>query len=1227
MHFGKRPDWSVAPFFGRRMRLRTLIVATSLAMSASAASAAHPPFPVTFFWSGANGSGNGKSDDWQNWVRIHVDPDDLYYEPIDGDQLDFGVSVLTDGTIHRSISLGSHVHVSNIGFDINADLSNGDLKATTIGIINIPYGGFYPTTTFSGTRFRADQRMLVGSYSEPITLSNATITTPLLQLYGADQAVANPAAGAGVTNIVSGSKVDAAELSVGDDFLDLSGPSVHPYVVNVDASTLTGLGLSIRGSRAGVVSHVQLTNGSAAEYEQYVLVGADRLDTLSELVVKGGSTLRAPQAYVNVGEQGPGAMVVADGSFAFMREFNVGVFAKGSVNITNAATVTSDAGALGVISGNEGTVNIETRGTWNTKALTIGQDGTGFVFVRDQSTLKVDGDAILGHHLNSHGFLNLIGPDAKLQLGASGTLTIGDEGAGELHLDQGAQFTSAGDVSLGKIAKSSGTVIATGANSQWTVEGNLTIGEHGTGRVEINDKATVKAGGAGIFIGKQSDADGTLVIDGQGSKLDFDGQLIVADFGKGTLRLKNGAVLTTGSLSLGNFAGSEGTLDLQDAGGNTSEVTLQGDLTVGKAGRGTLKVAGGYDLTIGGDVVMGESSTSGTEATPDSATLSHSRWLVRGNVSIGKAANSHADMRISDGGQLTVEGTFFDVGEEANSSGVLTVTGNDTPGGFQTTASMNHLRIGVRGKGEVTVENGGAVGAGSVVLGAGAGGNGTLTVSDAAMTVDGDMDVGGAGTGKVMVSTKGELTVQGLTIDSDLSVAETASVNVRDINASVSNISANNVNVGMNGRGAFTIESEGIASVFGFPSVRAKTIHVAQGANSVGSLTLSGAKLESDDLEAGVGGTARIDVLSQGRLDVSRALTLGAVSGKGSSTLTVNDATVSAAQILGLNDSSIAVTGSVGRGIVLSAGGTFDLGGSAASPSKLTVESNGLVSVDSHAAGKFRAGSKGRAEVNVRSGGAIKVSDIEVGSPIGNVTSGSSITVTGSDSELNAAELTVYRGASLTTLQGGRAFAGDLAIINGTVDVRGGSLLIGPPTTDLGRAGAVTVNADGVLAGSGSIKGDLIAKNPKTFPHVSGARISPGNSPGLLTVEGNLVIEPGAILNMQIGGLTAADQYDVVNVLGSAHVDGSLALDFIDGFAPKAGDTFSLITGPDLVIAPQIIFLNLADGWQYDILQTNDAWAIRSLNDGVSVPEPAAAALVLVSAFATVGFRRRIGPR
>ena len=122
----------------------------------------------------------------------------------------------------------------------------------------------------------------------------------------------------------------------------------------------------------------------------------------------------------------------------------------------------------------------------------------------------------------------------------------------------------------------------------------------------------------------------------------------------------------------------------------------------------------------------------------------------------------------------------------------------------------------------------------------------------------------------------------------------------------------------------------------------------------------------------------------------------------------------------------------------------------------------------------------------------------------------------------------------------------------GTTNVNAGTLIING--NQAGATGAVTVANGATLGGSGTIGGAVI---------VNGI-LSPGNSPGLLTV-GSLDLRAGSTTLMQIIGAgnlagTAGTAYDklVISTAGGLGYGGTLDLDFANTTTFADGTTFDL---------------------------------------------------------------------
>lgn len=179
----------------------------------------------------------------------------------------------------------------------------------------------------------------------------------------------------------------------------------------------------------------------------------------------------------------------------------------------------------------------------------------------------------------------------------------------------------------------------------------------------------------------------------------------------------------------------------------------------------------------------------------------------------------------------------------------------------------------------------------------------------------------------------------------------------------------------------------------------------------------------------------------------------------------------------------------------------------------------------------------------------------------------------------------------------------DAGGFSGATEVLGGTLVV---NERLG--GTVTVHDGATLGGSGNLLGSVIA--------LDGATILTGSSPGVLTIEGDLDLDAGARLTLEIGGTEAGIDHDVLRVVGDASIAGVIELSFIGGFAPRTGQEFLLLDlGGAFDHSGEIDVLGLADGGLFE--QTFDAlsgqFSIHALNDGQSltpVPLPPAAWLL-----------------
>ncbi len=108
------------------------------------------------------------------------------------------------------------------------------------------------------------------------------------------------------------------------------------------------------------------------------------------------------------------------------------------------------------------------------------------------------------------------------------------------------------------------------------------------------------------------------------------------------------------------------------------------------------------------------------------------------------------------------------------------------------------------------------------------------------------------------------------------------------------------------------------------------------------------------------------------------------------------------------------------------------------------------------------------------------------------------------------------------------------------------------------------------ILGDYSGAGTLTQGPLKTGVVIMEGDVNPGSSPAAITIETNLAFGPSASLNIELGGLTPGqgpigdenNGYDQLNVLANSTLDGTLDIQFIDGFESQIipADQFVIMT-------------------------------------------------------------------
>jgi hypothetical protein len=90
----------------------------------------------------------------------------------------------------------------------------------------------------------------------------------------------------------------------------------------------------------------------------------------------------------------------------------------------------------------------------------------------------------------------------------------------------------------------------------------------------------------------------------------------------------------------------------------------------------------------------------------------------------------------------------------------------------------------------------------------------------------------------------------------------------------------------------------------------------------------------------------------------------------------------------------------------------------------------------------------------------------------------------------------------------------------------------------------------GTVSGSGTVGGNL---------NNSSGTVAPGNSPGILTIDGDYTQGSSGIMEMEIGGLVAGQEHDKIVIIGAANLAGTLDVSLINSYSPNNGDTYDIL--------------------------------------------------------------------
>ena len=769
-------------------------------------------------------------------------------------------------------------------------------------------------------------------------------------------------------------------------------------------------------------------------------------------------------------------------------------------------------------------------------------------------------------------------------------------------------------------------------------------------------------------------------------------------FTGGQLTINGGTLLVngTGVLNAGSFASNvlinAGTLNYASSTNQTLGGVISGAGSLAKTGTGALTLSGNNTFSGGMQITSGTLFTTGStgttklgsgaitlgSATGGDVLLSYgAQFASPSNDFIVASGTGNRTLRLTQAGTITLSGNItlnndliVDTAAAGASNGFTLggaitgtsrkITFTNTAGNANATTTISGVMTGFTGLLEV---------AGGAILATGTNG---MNMANATVNV---LDNGkfSFNQGGVIAGLNGNSTATAFGgVAKSLTIAGSGNYNFA---GSIQNGSGNTNGLTKNGTGTQILS--GANTYNGTTTINAGTLQIGNG-TTTGSLSASSTIVNngvlafnrSDTLTQGTGFSNLIS--GTGGLTMNGAGVLSLALGNNTFTggVTINAGTVSITQGSGLSgNASVGVTfggngtlqfrsGGTGqffatRAITIGSGatGTIEnladaqvdtaIGGAGSlvksGTANLTLTGNSTYSgTTTVTAGKLVLSGTGALPVGTAVSNsatfdisAITASSATVGSIAGNGTfnlGAKGLTAGGDNSSTIVSGTIAGVGGSLAKTGSGNLTLSGTNTYTGATTVTSGTLLINGSTSS---SSAVAVNG-GTLGGNGTIGGAVTVN--------SGGFLSPGNSPGLLTM-GSLVLNSGSTTTFEINGIAVrGTNYDAIDITAGSGLtlNGTFTINFTNGTALDNTTNINLFgytgthTGDFASMTSTGFYTSGVGGWTHGV---GDVWTLSSGAQTLTfsevtgylnvVPEPSTWALLAFSLTTVMVLRRR----
>jgi len=1042
----------------------------------------------------------------------------------------------------------------------------GNLGSTSYGAVNIVNQG-----TLLADAATAGMRLYVGSFDNSAGTVQVAAGTTLNHSAGALSGGTLQSLGAGATLAGSGS-FSQAVLQGGFNLLG----GVYTDITLRDANTLgNGGSIGVAGTLTNTGSLSLASTG-----------GVTLMNLAADTTLAGtGQTVLGNRAQNIIASSSGNRILTIAAGHTVRGGGNLGSTSYGAINLVNKGTVLADAaGGMRLYTGSfdntGGTVQV-TDGSFlvlSSGSLSGGTvQGTGAAYLSGSGVYR---DTTLAGNLkiNNSDSLQVAGTltnTGVFNIAGSGSVTLMNLAADTTLAGTGQ--TVLGDRAQNFIASSSGNRTLT-IGSGHTVRGGGNLGSTSYGAINIVNQGTIladAASGMSAYVGTINNAGGTLQV-ANNSRFTLAGGTLSGGSLHGTsgARISGGGVFSnfqlTGALSIGNS-------DLANIAGTiTNDGVLSVDSTSGVT---RLYLAGDTTLNGTGQTVLGDRAQNFIASSSGNRILTiGSGHTVRGGGNLG--STSYGAINIVNQGTI--------LADAASGMSAYVDTINNAGGTLQVaTGSRFALTGGALSGGSLQGVSGARISGGGVfsnfqLTGALSVGNSDLANIAGTVTNDGVLSVDST-SGVTRLYLAGDTTLKGsgqtvLGASGNNHLASTSSSATLTIGSG--HTVRGGGNLGSISYGAINLINQGtiLADAATGMSAYVGTFNNAGGTLQVANnsrFTLAGGTLSGGSLHGTSG--ARI---GGGGVFSNFQLT-GALS-VGNSDLANIAGTITNDGVLSIDSNSGVTRLYLAGDTTLHGTGQTVLGASS---------NNHLVSASSSATLTIGTGHTLRGGGNLGSTSYGAVNLVNQGTVLAD--NGVMRFYTGQATD-NQGRLEVISGAELNAQSSAAGIvqttAGASTIVNGLL-----------------RANTLTLNA-GTLQGSGTVQADVLNL---------GGTINAGNSPGKLSITGDLTLGDDSLLLVEVAGATRSTQFDWLAVTGNVTLDGDLRLDFL-GYTPQVGQQFSFLTTSSGSVSGR--FDNArANGWGLS-LQYDEHSVTATVT---AVPEPGTWALMLLGAAGLGAWVRR----